>query len=213
MPHGDREAQSRRDYRVGAATLLGIRHLLRQDSLKAGFRHPRAGHDTLPLDPFRGTDHRHQVAALVTAALQQQRHVQHRQLHAPAPACGQEACGRAPHQRVHDRLEPGQCLGVAEHPGSQGQAVDRPVAHDPRKRRVDRRDGGTAARQQAVYRGVGVVHRQSQPPQHAGRRRLAHADRSGQAQHLHGRAVPISAPAPRGPAGSRAAAAAAGPGP
>ena len=218
MPHGDRAAESGRDHHVGATTLLGVRHLLGQDSRQAGFRHPRTRHDTLPLDPCRGADHRHQVAALVTATLQQERHVQHRQFHAPAPARRQETGGGAPHQRMHDRLQPGQRRRVAEHPRSQGRPVDRPVAHNPRERRVDRRDRGAAARQQTVHRGVGVVHRQPQPAQHAGRRRLSHADRSGQAQHLHRRiarlpAVPISAPAPRAPAGSRAAAAAAGRGP
>ena len=134
MPHGDRAAQSGGDHHLGAATLLGVRHLFRQDSRQAGFRHPRTGHYTLPLDPFRGTDHRHQVATLVAAALQQQRNVQHRQLDAPPPARGQEPFGGAPHQRVDDRLQPGQRRRIAEHAGTECGPVDGALAHHPGER-------------------------------------------------------------------------------
>lgn len=174
--HRDRPAEAGRHHQVGAAALLGVRHLLGQDSRQPGFRHPGTGHDALALNPRRRRHDQHQVAAPVASALQQQRHVEHYQPLAAAPAARQEARGLALDQRVHDRLQPGQRRGVTEHPGPERLAVDRAVAHDSGKGRGNRRDRGTARRHQAMDRSVSIMHRQPQPPQHGGGRRLAHAD-------------------------------------
>lgn len=148
----------------------------------------------------------------MTIALQQQRHVEHRQRRPAAPATVEESPGLQPHQRVDDGLQPGQRRGVAEHLRPQGLAVDGTVPHHAGKGGRYGRHRGPPRQHQAVDGGVGVVHRQSQAAQHGGRRRLAHADRPGEAQDEHqGAAVRtplISWPAPDGCAENPAAAAA-----
>lgn len=54
----------------------------------------------------------------MTVALQQQRHVEHRQGCPAAAAAIEEPSGLAPHQGMDDGFQPGQRLGIAEHPGA-----------------------------------------------------------------------------------------------
>lgn len=91
----------------------------------------------------------------------------------------------APDQGVHDRLELAQPGRVGEDDAPECLAVDGTILHDARKSLVDRRHGGTAACQQAMNGGVGIMHRHTHAPQHGRTGRFSHADRPGQADDDH----------------------------
>lgn len=99
----------------------------------------------------------------MTAALKQQRNVQHCDRRPPTPASGQKPVSLPPDQRMQDSLQPRQRRWVTEHPGAERGAVDCAAGNDAREHRVDGRDRSTSGRHQPVDGGVGVVHRQSQP--------------------------------------------------
>lgn len=121
-------------------------------------------------------------------AFQEQRHVQHDQRRAEATVARQEALSLPGDQRMNDRLQPAQRAPVGKDDASKRRSIDRSVAHRVWKSLGDRRDRGTAARHQPVHCRIGVMHGYTQATQHRCGSRLAHTDRTGQAEDLHQRA-------------------------
>ncbi len=119
---------------------------------------------------------------------QKQRHVQHDQRRTAATVARQEAFGLPADQRMNDRLQPSQRRPIGEDDAAQRRPIDHAVVHHVRESVGDRRHRGTTARHQPMHRRVGIMHRNAQAAQHAGRGRLAHTDRTGQAEDLHQRA-------------------------
>ena len=111
----------------------------------------------------------------------QQRDIEHDQRR--IGVFGQKRLAHGAHGRVHDRLEPGQRVAIAEHPRAKRLARHTVGPGGAGKRGLDRAKQRTAGCLQTVYRGVGIEHRHAQRAQHARHRRFAHADRSGQPQH------------------------------
>lgn len=192
---GEGAAEAGRDHEIGAAHFLGVGRLAGQDRIQPGRRHAGARQHPRALHEGGRRHDGHRVDAPLAAGFEQQRDVQHRHRHAAARAVRKETALGQPDEGMDDGFQAPQGRRVGEDAGAERPAVDTPPGHDAGKGGADGGDGGAARREEPVDRRVRIVDRRAQAPQHARRRRLAHADRSGQAQHDH--AVPLIAPAPR----------------
>lgn len=135
---------------MGAAADLRIRKLAREKGgdLRRGEPPPGKPH---PLHRSRGRDRHHPVHPPATAHLEQQRHVEHHYRGAGTPGTGKEGAELADHQRVHDRLQPGESRRLGKHAGTkrrarQAEPSSRINRHHLRKGRTD------AAQRRAVRR-------------------------------------------------------------
>jgi hypothetical protein len=109
-----------------------------------------------------------------------------RRCRGPRPGGLEEADAVGADQRVDDRFQHRQGLGIAHHGRAEPwRGRSRPSTDHAGKGRLDRRDGRAAAGVERVDRRVGVVDRHALVDEHRRGRRLAHADRSGQAQDQH----------------------------
>ncbi len=179
MPHRHRPAKTGRDDHIGPATLLGVRHLLGQNSVEPIGGHPGTGENPLPLEEGRRADHSDQITVAMTGPLEEQRHIEDDDRRAPASATGEKPADTLGDHRVQDRLQAAKGSAISEHPGAEGTTIDLSVAHRFGKCRADRPDRQPATAHQGVHLGVGIVDRHAQEPQHRSGRGLAHADRPG----------------------------------
>ena len=142
-------------------------------------QHPR------PLQEGGRGDHDHRVALPGHSDLEQQGYVEHDEPLAARRRAPQEGALDPAHARVDDRLQPAQRVAVGEDALAQDRAVDRAVPDRAGKRGLHRRDRAAAPRQQPVHGHVRIVDRHAEVAEHRGRRRLTHADRSGQPDDHH----------------------------
>jgi hypothetical protein len=170
---------------MGAGAFVGIRHLGGENGLELGRRHSGPGQDTIPLHLGRRRHHDHCVDVLFAAGLQQKGDVQHHHIGLRRPGAFEELRPCGAHQRPDQAIEPGEGLGVAEHPFGQQAAVDTAALHHPRESRLDKGHGRPARGIEAADLGVGVVDRCAGVGEHLGGRGLAHADRTGQSHDDH----------------------------
>ena len=92
------------------------------------------------------------------------------------------------------RLQPAKRGRIAKDATAETRAIDTAGnSLHARKRRRHRCHRRAPGRQQAVDRGVAVMHGKPEPAQHRGRRALAHADRAGEAKNDHGASVASTA--------------------
>ena len=138
------------------------------------------------LQPRRRGDDEHVSQRRSPAGLEQQRDVEHHQPRAARRGRATKRRSARAHQRMQDRFQPAQLRRVAENARpSAARSMPPASLRTPGKRRLDGRDRGAARRQQPMHRGVGVVQRHAEPPQHRRGGALAHADRAGQAEDDH----------------------------
>ena len=101
----------------------------------------------------------------------------------------QEAALPRTHQRMQERLQPGQGVGIGEDLRGERAAIDprsrAAVASDAWEGRAHRGHPCPARPEQTVDHRVGVVDRRASRPEGAGHGGLAHADRAGKAEHDH----------------------------
>ena len=165
---------------VGPRTLLGIGRLERADAGEPGRGHAGPGEDAAALHPGRRGDHRHPVDPPPAALLEQQRNIEHDQpMGAVAP---QEIALQHGHRGMDQPLQPGECRLVVEHRVAERPAVDAADSGRAGKQRLDMGDQAAARTLQRMHRGVRVEHRHARLAEHRRDRRLAHADRPGEAQ-------------------------------
>jgi len=141
---------------IRARAFFGIRHLPRQQRLKPfcgnpAFQHAGALHLGWRRHHDRGID------TAVAAGLEQQRNIEHDNLGAGGLSVPQELLLGAPHQRMHDGLEPLQRRRIAHHLSAERHAIDLAAPGRAGKRRLDQRRGFALVK--PMDRGVGVVHR------------------------------------------------------
>ena len=170
---------------IGAAALLGVGRLLRQDLLESLFGHAGPGQHALALDLGRRGHHQNGVHTPLGTGFIKQRDVQHHQRRAAAGVTAQEALGLLPHQGVQDRFQAAQGLGLSKDGGAQLLPVDCAVMDHAGKGGLDGGHGPPVLGHQPVDRGVGVVQRQAEPPEHPRDRRFSHADGAGETQDHH----------------------------
>lgn len=182
---GERTAQPCGNDHVGPGALVPIRHLFRQNRVERGRRHPGSRQNPYTLQKCGRAHHRHQVAAQMRAALQQQRHVQHDQRRAPPPMQLEEAHGPGGHQRMQDPLQPFQRRRIPEHPLSQGATVHRPVPGHTWKGGLDRGHCFTDLCHQRMDGRIGVMNRKPHPPQHRSGGGFSHTYGTGQPEDDH----------------------------
>lgn len=173
------------DDEVRPPPFFRVRHLLAQDRLKFLRSHRGATEYPLALQKGRGGDHDDGVAAALAAGLEQQRNIEGDQRQAPPRRPPEERLLGVAHQRMQDGFEPPEGGSVAEHPCAEGAPVDRPVDDHARERRRDWRHGPTAAAEQAVHHGIGIMDGDAEAAKLRGRGALAHADRTGEADDDH----------------------------
>lgn len=112
----------------------------------------------------------------MATALKQQRHIEHGERPAIAPAAIQEPAGPIRYQRMDDLLQPVQRRRVTEHQGTEHRTIHRATAHGVGKRLGDRRDRLAPGPHHVVDTGVGIVNRDTELAEHLRGRALAHAD-------------------------------------
>lgn len=184
---GPRLAQAlpRVDHEIGAAALFPVAHLGGEDGAELLVRHPRPPEHAAALH-MRGR--RHDDGGIdvgMAAALEEQRDVERDDRRAVLPRRREERLLRLPHHRMHDRLKAAARPGVPEHRRAELRAVDTVRPGRPRKRRLDRRERRAAGPLQPVHLRIGVEHGNARASQHRRDGRLAHADRTGEAEDDH----------------------------
>jgi hypothetical protein len=172
------------DDEVRARPLLGVGELAGEDALEGVGRHAGARQHPLPLHSGGRADHEDAVELALGAGLVEQGYVEDDERRAGIR--GSEGGAVGGDERVHQGLDPVEEARVGRDSGAQSGAVDAALGHRIRGDAGERRRAGLT-RVEAVHRGVGV------PDRHAGLleqrrgRRLAHADRAGQAEAVgHG---------------------------
>jgi hypothetical protein len=186
------------DHDVGAPALLDFRHLAAADVRELRARHAGPFQHPVRLHDARCRHQDRQVAAPIEPGLEQERHVEHGDAHVIARAALEEPVAFLRDQRMQDPLQPAERRRIAEDLAAQRLAVDPVRPGDTGKGRLDRRQRPAARPHQPVDRRVRIIDPAAEPTQHAGRRALAHADRSGEAEDDH-RAIASSTAARSAP--------------
>ena len=122
----------------------------------------------------------------IGTGFKQQGYVEGDQATAAAAGILQKAAFLPVHQRMENALQSLQRSIVAEHVSGKTGPIDASVNYHIREGFLDQRYGTAAFGQQPVHRDVGIMGRDAEPPQMAGRGALAHADRAGQSKDDHG---------------------------
>ena len=156
-PESDAASERGRNDKIRAPAFFAIRDLGSQDIGKAGFAHPRPAHHPFALQAKRRRHNKHMVAALDTAAFEEERYVEDNQRHAPGASLRDKPALGPPHHRVDDPLKPAQRRLVAEHALAETLAIDSAsFVAGPGKCRRDRADRRPARPEQPMNLGVGI---------------------------------------------------------
>ena len=159
--------------------------MLGEDRTKPLLGHAGSAQDTGPLHSRRGADRNHRIAQDLATSLEQQGYVENHQV-IPGPGASlQELLRTLSDKRVENALEAAQCGGIAKDSGTEGGAVDLPIADGARESPFDLVDRAAASAHESVHQQIGVMYRETKTTQHARRRRLAHTDRPSEPKHLH----------------------------
>lgn len=165
--------------------LFAIRNLLGQDAGVLGSGHTRSGQHSARLHESRRADHANTIATLLAAGFKQQRYIEDDGRAAASRHARQEHLFIVSDHGMEDRLKPPQSPGIAENNTSELTPINTASMLDARKHSGDGGDGSAARTHQGVHCGVGIVDRHALAFEHARRRRLAHANRPGQAKDDH----------------------------
>ncbi len=156
---------------------------MRANPGEARLRHAGARQDAAALDPGGCGHHDHRINAPPAALFKEQGNVEHD--HRPRSVAPEEAAACALHRRVDDTLEPAQLIAIGKHQPAQRSAIDTRRARGPRKGGLDRGEQRAAGALETVNLGIGIEDRHAQCLEHRRHRRLAHADRAGEADDDH----------------------------
>ncbi len=143
--------------KIGAPALFAIRDLGAQDVRKTAFAHPGPAHYPFALQAQRRGHHQHKIAALDTAAFEEERYVEDDKPHAAGAGPRDKPLFGPANHRMNDSLEPAKRPRVAEHALAETLAIDPAglVLHSG-KRRLDRPDRFPARREQPMHHRIGV---------------------------------------------------------
>ena len=173
------------DHETGPPTFLFVGELVGENAREGLGRHAGPREHARPLQESRRAHHHDGIALRGEPDLEQQRDVEHHQPLAPRGGAAQVSALNLPHPGVDDGLQPAQRGGVAEHAFAQHRPVDRTVPDRPGKGGCHVGDCRPALRQQAMHGGIGIVDRHAEFAEHIRRRRLPHADGTGEPDDHH----------------------------
>lgn len=171
------------DHDIGPAALFRVGKLLGENRGEPSRAHPRPRKDAAVLDPDRGRGDRDEIDPPPAALFKEQGNVEHNQ--PPRTVEPQEAAARSFDRGVNNMFEPAERGMIVKHRPAQRRAIDAVGAGRPRKGRFDMGNQRAARTLQPVNLGVGIEHRDAKRTEHAGHRRLAHADRARKSDDDH----------------------------
>ena len=160
-----------------------IGDLLRKNGLELRCGHARTAQHTRALG-FRPRRHHYDgIDAFLCAGLEQKRDIEHDHGLSARGVLGQELGLRFAHQRMNDRLEPANRGRILERTLGELRPVDLAACRGARERRLD--SDGRFALVEPMHRAIGIVDRYAGLGKEPCRRRFAHSDRAGEAEHEH----------------------------
>ena len=171
------------DDEMGAPPLLAVGHLAGEHRVHARFAHARPRAEALALDRFRGAGNDDEVGSGLAADFEKERDVEDDGAAAGVSSRGAERLFPGEHQRVDERLEPTNRLGIADHPFTEAIAIDRTARGRAGKGGLD--EARSLGAIEGVDRAVGIEDGDASRGEHCGHGRLSHRRRAGEAEDQH----------------------------
>jgi hypothetical protein len=156
-PECDAASKGGYDDKIGAPTFFAIRDLGAQDVRKPAFAHAGPAHYPFALQAGRRGHHQHKVAALDTAAFEEQRYVEDDEWRTPGAGPRDKPLFGSANHWMDDSLKPAKRRRVAEHKLAETLAIDPAhfVAYSG-KHRLDRSDRFPTRSEQPMNDPIGV---------------------------------------------------------